>query len=288
MSAYWQKSVVLFPALICFTNYCHGQLIDLGLSKYRTSIETPYRLDLKKDIAVSIGAAALIGTGFIIKGFKPEIDSIDLISPDISKIPSFDQYAIHQYDDSYVLASDILEYTAVALPFLAFIDKRVSGHAVQIIAMYLETLAINAALTSMTKGLIHRRRPFTYNTDTLPDGSPEVPFDKKNGSGTLQSFFSSHTSNAATATFFGARVFTDLRPQSVLVPFVWGLAAAVPAFTGFSRVQAGRHYLSDVVAGYLVGASVGFFNPTLHKIKFDRLALYPSYNGNGIAILYTF
>lgn len=283
----WRRVVVCLLALICFGNYCRGQLIDLGLSNYKTSIQSPYRLDAKKDIAVSVGALALIGTGFLIKAKKPKTDSIHLLMPNIYEIPRFDRYAIHNYNNDYLLASDILEYTAVALPFLAFVDKRVTGLGLSIIALYLETIAINTAAYNMTTAIVDRRRPLTYNTDTLRDGTPEVPFDRKTTRSTLMSFYSGHTSNAAAATFYGARVFTELRPHSVLVPFVWAAAAAVPAFVGFSRIEAGKHYPSDVVTGYIIGASIGFFNPMLHKIKDDRLTLSPSSDG-GLSLVYVF
>jgi membrane-associated phospholipid phosphatase len=283
-----RKAVVCLLAFICFRNYCQGQLIDLGLSTYKTSIESPYRLDPKKDVAVSVGALALIGTGFLIKTKKPKTDPIHLLHPNIYEIPSFDRYATHKYNNAYLAASDILEYTAVAMPFLAFFDKRVTGLGLSIIALYLETIAINTAAYNMTTAIVDRRRPLTYNTDTLKDGiTPEVPFDRKTTASTLMSFYSGHTSNAAAATFYGARVFTELRPHSVLVPFVWAAAAAVPAFVGFSRIEAGKHYPSDVVAGYIIGASIGFFNPMLHKIKDDRLTLSPSYDG-GLSLVYSF
>src|ERR1051325_3522751 len=117
---------LLSISLICLNQSCFSQVIDLGLKNWKTSIESPFHLNKKVDIPVSIGAAALIATGFVLKGLKPKIDSLGLANPDISKIPSFDISAIHQANPSYQNASDILEYTAVALPFLAFVDKRVS------------------------------------------------------------------------------------------------------------------------------------------------------------------
>jgi membrane-associated phospholipid phosphatase len=212
---------------------------------------------------------------------------MELDFPDTSKIPKFDLSAIHQHNPTYQSASDILEYTAVALPFLAFVDKRVSGHAKQIVGMYLETLAIDFAVYNMTTGIVNRRRPLTYNTDTS-----QVPLKAREGATVKESFFSGHTSNAATATFFGARVFTDLRPHSALVPFVWIAAAGVPAFTAFSRYKAGKHFPSDVVVGYIVGASIGYFVPQIHKYDYleKHVALAPTFEdkNKGFVMTYTF
>ncbi|MEO5673571.1 MAG: phosphatase PAP2 family protein [Chitinophagales bacterium] len=291
-----RKVITSFLCVVFCCNYCFSQLIDLGLSGYKTSIETPYNLDKQKDLAVSLSAVALIGTGFFLKSLKPSIDSIDLVNPDISKIPSFDISAIHQSNPGYQKASDILEYVAVALPFLAFVDKRVSGHGGQIVFMYLETLALDFALYNMTTGLVNRRRPLTFNTDThveiingIESIVSDVPQSSKERAGVLESFFSGHTCNAATATFFGARVFTDLRPQSKLVPFVWIAAAGVPAFTAFSRYKAGKHFPSDVIVGYLVGASVGYFVPQFHKYHYlKNLSFSPTFENKGMAMTYRF
>ncbi len=98
----------LFNSLLCtvlFINPCSGQLIDLDIKGYKTSIETPYNLVKKKDIPVSLGAVALIGAGYFFKSMKPSIDPLVLINPDISKIPSFDLSAIHQSDPGYQKAS---------------------------------------------------------------------------------------------------------------------------------------------------------------------------------------
>jgi len=94
-----------------------------------------------------------------------------------------------------------------------------------------------------------------------------VPLEKKLTPDSQLSFFSGHTSATATATFFTAKIWSDYNPESKWKPVVWTAAAAVPAVAGYLRVKAGKHYVSDVVTGYAVGALVGYFVPHLHKIK---------------------
>jgi len=210
------------------------------------------------------------------------------MNPDTSKIPQIDLVAIHLYDSRYVTTSDVLLFTSMAMPFISFVDKRVSGHATQIIAMYFETLAINFGIQTLTTAITNRRRPYTFNTDVLSNGEPEVSLSAKESIGNRNSFYSGHTSTAAAATFFGARVFTDFRPHSKLVPFVWGAAAIVPAFVGFSRVQAGEHFPTDVITGYIVGGAIGYLVPTFHKFKGKNLSFSPAYNGTGFYMCYKF
>jgi len=286
------RILTFFLLSICFFKFSFAQQVDLGIKDYKTSVESPYRLDLKKDLIVSGVSLAMIGTAYYIRSLRTPLDSNALLYPDISKIPSFDVTAIHNYDKTYVTASDVLLYTSVAMPFISFFDKRVSGHGPQIIGMYFEALAINEAIHSMTTAIANRRRPYTFNTDSFYNGEgvkvPEVPFSDKQKKGNLNSYFSGHTSTAATATFFGARIFTDFRPHSKLVPYVWTAAALVPAFTGYARVKAGRHFPSDVVTGYVVGAAVGYMVPTLHKFKPEKWSFAPDMNGQGLYMSYTF
>jgi hypothetical protein len=235
-------------------DYSFSQQIDLDIKNYKVSIESPYRLEKKKELILGITGAAMITSGFLLQLNKPDLTQADIENSSTDHIPSFDINAIHQYDNSYLTASNVLLYSSMAMPFISFVDKRVSGHASQIIIMYLEAEALSIGLYSMTTGIISRRRPLTFNTDSV-NGEPVVPNDVKLRKNVDDSFYSGHTTIAATATFYGARVFTDFRPHSKLVPFVWGAAAAVPAFTAYARYKAGKHFPSDVITGYAVGGS---------------------------------
>jgi hypothetical protein len=58
-----------------------------------------------------------------------------------------------------------------------------------------------------------------------------------------------------------------------------GIAAVVPAFPGLMRVKAGKHFATDVMAGYAFGALLGYFIPHMHKAKLGSspmtLSLHP-------------
>ena len=55
-----------------------------------------------------------------------------------------------------------------------------------------------------------------------------------------------------------------MHPDSRLAPVVWSAAALVPTYLAWQRVEAGKHYPSDVVVGTVVGAAVGYLIPTIH------------------------
>jgi len=87
--------------------------------------------------------------------------------------------------------------------------------------------AINGFLTASLKGAINRTRP---------DGAP-------------YSYPSGHTSTAfTTAAVIQAHFGTK-----------WGVPAfAAATYVGLSRLQENKHYMSDVVAGAILGSYVGF------------------------------
>ena len=60
-------------------------------------------------------------------------------------------------------------------------------------------------------------------------------------------------------------MLNDFYPDSKAKPIIWTSAALIPAITGYLRVKAGRHFTSDVLVGFLVGAAVGWVIPELHR-----------------------
>jgi membrane-associated phospholipid phosphatase len=131
-----------------------------------------------------------------------------------------------------------------------------------------------------------RVRPYVYND--------EVPLDKKLDDEARQSFFSGHTSISAVNSFFLAKVFADYYPGSPWRPLTWGVAAAIPAFTGWMRVRAGKHFATDVMAGYAFGALLGYFIPHMHRVKVGSgpmtLALQPynQWQTSGLSLVVRF
>ena len=102
-----------------------------------------------------------------------------------------------------------------------------------------------------------RSRPFVYNED--------FSLSKKQTVGARHAFFSGHTSLTAASCFFTARVFSDYFPDSKYKPLVWAGAILVPATVGYLRVAAGKHFPTDVITGYAIGATIGMLIPHLHK-----------------------
>lgn len=105
------------------------------------------------------------------------------------------------------------------------------------------TLLLGVAVTDplssrLIKPLVHRTRPCAAVPGVLTPHGDRGTF----------SFPSSHAVNIASATVIVGLSFP-----------VWALPALLLAFlVGLSRVYLGLHYPSDVLAGYLLGAALGW------------------------------
>lgn len=121
-----------------------------------------------------------------------------------------------------------------------------------------QTLALDLLLTDTLKLAVSRPRPYTRMAD--PDEHTREELGRRDA--TL-SFPSGHASATAAASFGWARmvhISGNVAPQ-VAYPVAGGLTLAAAGM----RVAAGVHYPSDVLAGALLGLSVGVLVPSLHR-----------------------
>jgi membrane-associated phospholipid phosphatase len=176
-----------------------------------------------------------------------------------SPVTGFDSYALPYYSERAHQVSNISGLASVAMPFALLLDRNNRRHADKLMLITFEGALLNMGVMSLTKALTLRPRPFVYN--------PDVPMDIKLENGAQYSFFSGHVSTAATFSFMGAQMYSDLYPNSRYKKVVWVVAAALPMVTGYARMRAGKHFPTDVIVGYGVGAAIGIFVPRLHRIK---------------------
>ena len=219
--------------------------------------QTPYQLKTGRELGILGTAGGLNGASayFNLKTFVLQEDEINQLDP--LKIPGIDRWSVNNFSRSAQKTSDKFLFGSFALPFLLFLDDtpRRSGGEVSLI--YLETMLLNWGVTNVTKTMVKRPRPYMYNEN--------VPMSYKMKKSAQYSFFSGHTSFTAANSFLAAKMYDDFYPDSKAAPIVWGLAAAIPAFTGYKRIKGGKHFLTDVLVGYAVGAGIGILVPTLHK-----------------------
>lgn len=261
--------------LLCF--FCGSTLLGQGNS--------PYEWNWKKDgplLGISLGGAA--GGFYLIQekdGFTAQ--EIERLNNDQESINFLDQWVVGKDSERASTLSDIPFYAAFAMPAVLFLNDETNDNAGQVLGMYLESMAITGALFTVTAGITNRARPYIY--------SATYPMDEKFDSSATRSFYSGHVAATATSTFFTAKVYNDFNPNSPAIPYVWAGAATLPAVVAYLRIEAGQHFLTDVILGYAAGALSGYFIPELHKKSKTNLDITPvssrdftgsSYQGMGL------
>ena len=238
-----------------------GYLLLCFIIFFATPLEsqTPYEIDWKKDPYIMGVGMFSFGVGIYlnstVKAHTLE-DILDLTPDDVN---SFDRVSTRNYSKKAAGYSDIVFYSSIALPLFYLTDQKCKSKFSQIAMLYGESLFLTMGLTNLVKFSAERTRPFVYNDD--------VPNELKIEKNARLSFFSGHTSVSANNYFFMAKIYNDFFPESKLRPLVWAIAATVPAVNGYLRVKAGKHFPTDVITGYLVGATIGVLVPHLHKKK---------------------
>ena len=230
-------------------------IIFYSSSFSQSSSNAPFDIDTDKEIIISatgavIGAAAIL---VITNTEKLTEDEINSLNP--KDVNGFDRIAIGPYESD--ILGDALFYSSFMFPltFLAYDKTREDFGTVAL--MYGEAVLLNAGINALVKGLINRPRPFVYDKNT----SAELKYDVE----ARYAFFSGHTSMTAVNTFYTAKVYSAYLSNETTKTLIWTAAALIPALTGFSRVNTHKHFPTDVIVGYIVGAAIGYLIPEIHK-----------------------
>lgn len=197
------------------------------------------------------------GLSIPLKKSVPPIAEDDRLLLDHLRIRPLDRLAIGQSSEGARRASDVLLRGALLMPLGLLADEGSRQEFGLVGLMWLETLLLTNGITDLTKSRAQRSRPYTYN----PFTGEELLLDTE----ARLSFFSGHASNTAAMSFFTAQTLVHNRPDMRGKGLVWASAATVPAVVGLLRVKAGKHFPTDVIVGYAVGAVIGWAVPKLHR-----------------------
>lgn len=227
--------------------------------------QSPFRLAKTREVTLLGSGVALGVTSLVLLGNVDPltIDEINALNPD--DVNSFDRGAIEPYESSQ--SGNVLTGISYLLPLATFMRDDTKRDWQTIGVMWLEATALNLGINGVVKSTVLRTRPYVYDADT--------PLDKKTAESARLSFYSGHTTSTACNCFFMARVFSAYVESPKAKIAMWAGAATLPAVTGILRVDSGHHFRTDVIAGYLIGAGIGYFVPQLHAIADDRVSLHP-------------
>lgn len=229
---------------------------------------SPYHTRFAVEAPVILAEGAISGFGIYRSMQREGLTNTELAALTKNDIPSFDRFSAGYYSDKFQTAGDLLCYPSLVIaPGLLALNPAARGHYGQVVVLYIETIAAADAFFTTAIGNNPRYRPYLYGSE----GG-----DLRNGHVATNSFFAGHTAHTAAAAFFAAKVFHDFNPDSRAQPYVWTAAALLPAAVAYTRIEAGKHFLSDNIVGYAVGATLGVVVPQLHKVAGRRgISLVP-------------
>ncbi|MBR4630538.1 MAG: phosphatase PAP2 family protein [Treponema sp.] len=236
-----------------------GDSALLGYSESDCSSKNPFELSFAKEFA-------LLGIGIALSGSDLILDNMMHVNRqkydgeiyDKDDVNAFDRFFMHGYSKSLHAVSNITLASLLVSPaLLAPLSDRSLWLTEGI--MYAETLLIANGLKELTKLCVTRIRPYMYY------GMDSAPEDKIADGDFASSFFSGHSTMAFASASFLSYTFCSLFPDSSMkIPVVAG-SFSLAALTAVLRVLGGNHFATDVITGAVVGSSVGFLVPFLHR-----------------------
>jgi len=212
-----------------------------------------YRLRVAEDAPVIAASLAIGATPLLFTHELPPAECLPRCNR--HRVSAVDRWSIGLRSAFAGLLSDIL-VVAVPLAGLALDLADEPDRAFwQDAAVALEAYSLQVVVLTLTKFAVRRPRPFVYDES--------LPVQERSGRDSTLSFFSGHTSTAfVSAVAFAETYRRRHEGASVVAVYAGGLTLAT--LVGACRILAGKHFLTDVLVGALVGTSLGLLVPALH------------------------
>jgi membrane-associated phospholipid phosphatase len=169
----------------------------------------------------------------------------------------------------------------VTLGAMAFERRSGETRALVIDALVVfEAVTIATDLNQVVKLTVGRERPFVHQLPDDEKGGTENPPDNN------LSFYSGHTGwSFAFATAAGT---IASRRGYKSAPIVWAAGLTLAATSGYLRIAADKHYLTDVLTGAATGAAIGWAVPALLHPARRRASVEVVPAPNGVAVVGTY
>ena len=255
-----------------------ANIVDFSVCAQERGIEFKWR----KDGVILVGGIASFIAGEYAKSNVTPLTIMQVNSLDASSINALDRGATRQGRVADARTSDYLLLIGIVSPLSVLAARDSRKDVIPILVTYLETGLIVNGVTNITKGLVQRKRPFAYNPNTSFD---RTSLDARH------SFFSGHVSNAAAFSFLTAYMINEYSNKKSIKIIGWAGAITIPAMTGILRYTSGKHFPTDIITGYVVGAGIGVIIPYLHRRRFSEdfsKRMKISFSGTNFRVAYTF
>lgn len=242
--------------------------------------QSPFRLEINREISMLGGSLLLGGINLAISGDEPPFTPGQIGELDPARVNSFDRSAAFNYSPDSKTASDLLVGCFIAAPVLFLIDPESGKDWQTLSVIYLETAALATVIPQIIKKSTERTRPFVYN--------PEVPLEEKLTPDARHSFLSGHSTWAFASAAFASTVYGEYFPSSRWKSLVWSGSFLIAATVGYLRYEAGYHFPTDILAGAGLGTLIGYAVPYIHKTDDSGLGLSASSAGGEMMVRVTY
>jgi undecaprenyl-diphosphatase len=168
----------------------------------------------------------------------------ELISLDKELFLFLNGLGSESYDEFWKIVTKQLNWTPFILAVFYLIQRKIGWKNFGIIILFIAVLiAFTDQITNLFKYSFERLRPCN---DTDVNGIARIIIHRDSFS-----FFSGHASNSMATTTF---IFLLLRKHYKFTFLIF----LFPLIFAFSRIYLGLHFPSDILVGYLFGATFGF------------------------------
>ena len=179
---------------------------------------------------------------------------------DPGTVNAFDRATMCSYNKTLDNISKGLNIAALLTPAILIAEP--SDQYITIGVMYAETLAVAFGTKELLKYLVEKPRPYMYYDD--------YPQDKVDSGDWKKAFPSGHTISAFAGASFASYVFSKYNPDSKWKIPVIAASYTLATATAALRIGCGKHFMTDVLAGALIGTAIGIGVPALHTLLADK------------------
>ena len=234
---------------------CVVSFVLAALAPARARAQTAPDLGVKWRRDGAITAGALVGMGLA------SLIPVDRTAVWQRQLLPIDDRLEGRLSESASKTSDVLGAVDVATPLGLLVGQggglnEANGKR---LLLYVEAVSVSMLANAITRSLVGRPRPYVYSDDPLVE-----EYAARQGRDSRISFYSGHASTTFTAAVAGSYLYAQVASDRTSRAVVWGFELALAGATSDLRTRAGKHFYSDVIAGAIVGAGVGFLVPYLH------------------------
>ncbi len=257
-------------------------LLGTASTTYAKESERPttYKLNLADDFSITLAALGMTGLGTLLY-YRMETPSA-LQGQD--KLLPWDKPLAGRYSKATDRASEFGAALAVA-PFAVGGVAWYSGNSTgsefaTFTLMFAQAIAIGNGINLAARSLEIWPRPYMYAPSTNSETEAGKEKADKAKAEAYGSFFSGHATAAFIVATFTDQWFRTVYPNSPYKGIMCATAYSLATLESVLRVAAGKHYVTDVIVGALVGTGISFGILEIHK---DRNENFSVWAGPGVA-----